>query len=95
MIRECTHIRALREGQTRREAGRKEKGLKGDCGDSLQSSFFKYWVLTSVSDEEGGVYEARPLRFPPNWPIQRGWRGFDSREDGKFSYFTSLLTTLA
>jgi hypothetical protein len=54
----------------------------------LQSSFFKYWVLTSKSDEEGGVHQARPLGYPPNWPIQRGWRGFDFREDGKFSYFT-------
>jgi hypothetical protein len=54
----------------------------------LQSSFFKYWVLTSMPDEEGGVYEARPLGFPPNWPEQRGWQGFDFREDGKFSYFT-------
>jgi hypothetical protein len=53
-----------------------------------QSSLFKYWVLTSMPDEVGGVYEARPLGFPPNWPTQRGWQGFDFREDGKFSYFT-------
>ena len=49
----------------------------------LQSSFFKYWVLTSIPDEEGGVSEARPLGFPPELPPQRGWQGFDFREDGK------------
>jgi hypothetical protein len=54
----------------------------------LPSGFFKYWVLTSIPDEEGGVYEARPLGFPPDLPPQRGWQGFDFREDGKFSYFT-------
>jgi hypothetical protein len=37
-----------------------------------------------------GVYEARPLGFPPDLPPQRGWQGFDFREDGKFSYFTFL-----
>jgi hypothetical protein len=54
----------------------------------LPSGFFRYWVLTSIPDDEGGVYEARPLGFPPDWPLQRGWQGFDFREDGKFSYFT-------
>jgi hypothetical protein len=54
----------------------------------LPSGFFKYWVLTSLPDEEGGLYEARPLGFPPDWPPQRGWQGFDFREDGKLSYFT-------
>jgi hypothetical protein len=56
----------------------------------LQSSFFKYWILTAMPDEEGGVYEARPLGFPPDLPPQKGWQGFDFREDGKFSYFTFL-----
>ena len=41
-----------------------------------------------MPDEEGSVYEARPLGFPPDWPEQRGWQGFDFREDGKFFYFT-------
>jgi hypothetical protein len=54
----------------------------------LQSSVFKYWILTSMPDEEGGVYEARPLGVPPNRPTHRGWQGFDFREDGKFFYFT-------
>ena len=54
----------------------------------LPSGFFKYWILTSIPDEEGGVHEAQPLGFPPDWPLQRGWQGFDFREDGKFSYFT-------
>jgi hypothetical protein len=54
----------------------------------LQSSLLKYWVLTSMPDEVEGVHEARPLGFPPNWPTQRGWQGFDFREDGKFSFFT-------
>ena len=56
----------------------------------LPNGFFRYWVLTSIPDEEGGVYEARPLGFPPDLPPQRGWQGFDFREDGKFSYFTFL-----
>ena len=56
--------------------------------DRLPSGFFRYWVLTSIPDEDGGVYEARPLGFPPDWPPQRGWQGFDFREDGKLSYFT-------
>jgi hypothetical protein len=52
-------------------------------------NLFKYWVLTSMPDEEGSVYEAQPLGFPPNWEdLGRGWQGFDFREDGKFSYFT-------
>jgi hypothetical protein len=58
--------------------------------DQLPSSFFRYWVLTSMPDEEGGVSKARPLGFPPDLPPQRGWQGFDFREDGKFSYFTFL-----
>jgi hypothetical protein len=58
----------------------------------LPSGFFKYWVLTSIPDKEGDVYEARPLGFPPHWPPRRGWQGFDFREDGKFSYFTFAAT---
>jgi hypothetical protein len=54
----------------------------------LPTSFFKYWVLTSIPDEEGGLYEAQPLGFPPNWPPRRGPQDFDFREDGKFSYIT-------
>jgi hypothetical protein len=56
----------------------------------LQSNFFKYWILTAMPDEAGGVYEARPLGFPPDLPPQWGWQGFHFREDGKFSYFTFL-----
>ena len=56
----------------------------------LPNGFFRYWVLTSMPGEEGGVYEARPLGFPPDLPPQRGWQGFGFREDGKFSYFTFL-----
>jgi hypothetical protein len=58
--------------------------------DRLPSGFFRYWVLTSIPDEDGGVSVARPLGFPPDFPQQRGWQGFDFREDGKFSYFTFL-----
>jgi hypothetical protein len=54
-----------------------------------QGSLLKYWVLTSIPDEEGGVPKARPLGFPPNWEgLGRGPQGFDFREDGKFSYIT-------
>jgi hypothetical protein len=56
--------------------------------DQLPTNLLKYWVLTSIPDEEGGPYEARPLGFPPNWPTLRGWQGLDFREDGKFSFFT-------
>jgi hypothetical protein len=56
--------------------------------DQLPTSFFKYWVLLSIPDEDGGVYEARPLGFPPNWPPRRGPQDFDFREDGRFSYIT-------
>ena len=57
----------------------------------LPSGFFKYWVLTLMPDEEGEMYEARPLGSPPNWEgLERGWQGFDFREDGKFSYMTFL-----